>query len=799
MGFDKAKVMRAAEKSLAQGKISAAIKEYRQIVEHDENDFTALNMLGDLYARTNAKPEAIQCFTRIAEHYREQGFALKAIAMYKKIDRLNPGNSEIANALAALYETQGLVADARAQYLLVADALTQAKQPQQAIDVLRRVIGLDPNNADIRLKLAEAYQRENMRAEAAQTFAEAGAQLLSRGAFERARQAYTQALNLNPRDHDALHGLLNAHIARGTPNEAAVVLKQAVADQPDDVDLLAMLVRAYLEAENPLAAERATATLVQQQPASYPLYVDVARLYLKKDNIEATFRVLESISEQMLSGREENQLIEVLQEVLARHPEHARSWRLLIRIYQWQRDYDKLHAALEQFAEVAAANQLEDEERYALSQLVRLSPEERRFAERLEALGGAPEGTGEDSPVLFPPPPSSEEVPSFESFTAITEESVIEPPPTGSAIEDVAEFEWNSVEAPPSATPPATASVSFADLNEWTDEGSAAASSFSQSATTESAAAADFQEFDFGSTLNEAPPATESVSPDSLATPFSSVSDPRHEAMWRQELESVDFYIAQGYSDIASDTLDMLERQFGAHQEIAARREQLKNAAPPPTDFTETATPLEETIEFSGFTRYDVAEETPVVEDVAVMPDDAFAPLTAQPEEAPKAATNPAGGLDPGLAAIFDEFRTAVEEDETLSNGDYETHYNLGLAYKDMDLMDEAIEEFQSAINLVAPQDGTPRYLQCCNLLGHCFMQKGMPQLAATWFKKGLDAPGHTVDEYQALRYELGIAYERMGDLDRAIDVFTEIYGINVSYRRVSDKLRELQAQRATK
>jgi hypothetical protein len=65
------------------------------------------------------------------------------------------------------------------------------------------------------------------------------------------------------------------------------------------------------------------------------------------------------------------------------------------------------------------------------------------------------------------------------------------------------------------------------------------------------------------------------------------------------------------------------------------------------------------------------------------------------------------------------------------------------------------------------------------------------------WFKKGLEAPGHTEDEYQALRYDLGLAYEQMGELERAIEVFTEVYGINVSYRGVADKLRELETQRA--
>src|SRR6267143_2919366 len=108
MAFEKAKVLKAAEKFLSQGNINAAIKEFRQIVEHDLTDFTTLNMLGDLCVRAGKKEEAISSFLRIAEHYREQEFTLKAIAMYKKIERLNPHDPEIASKLAKLYAAQGL-------------------------------------------------------------------------------------------------------------------------------------------------------------------------------------------------------------------------------------------------------------------------------------------------------------------------------------------------------------------------------------------------------------------------------------------------------------------------------------------------------------------------------------------------------------------------------------------------------------------------------------------------------------------------------------------------------------------
>jgi tetratricopeptide (TPR) repeat protein len=76
-------------------------------------------------------------------------------------------------------------------------------------------------------------------------------------------------------------------------------------------------------------------------------------------------------------------------------------------------------------------------------------------------------------------------------------------------------------------------------------------------------------------------------------------------------------------------------------------------------------------------------------------------------------------------------------------------------------------------------------------------MQKGMPKLAAMWYKKGLDATGHTEDEYQALRFDLGLSYEQMGEIDKAIDIFSEVYGINVLYRNVADKLSELESAKA--
>src|SRR5437773_7157536 len=184
MALDKVKTLRAAERFLELGKIPAAIKEYCKIVEDEPDDLTTLSMLGDLYVRVGNQAAAISCFRRIAEHYRDQDFALKAIAMFRKIDRLQPHDTEIATHLADLYAQQDLVVEARAHYLTVADAHNKAGATQAGLEVLRKIADLDSQNTDLRIKLAAGYFKEGMTPEAAAAFTEAGQHPLARGAFD---------------------------------------------------------------------------------------------------------------------------------------------------------------------------------------------------------------------------------------------------------------------------------------------------------------------------------------------------------------------------------------------------------------------------------------------------------------------------------------------------------------------------------------------------------------------------------------------------------------------------------------
>ena len=750
MAFDKAKVLKAAEKFLSQGKFNAAIKEYRQIVDNDGDDLTTLNMLGDLYVRSNKNQEAISCFERIAEHYSAQEFNLKAIAMYKKIERLRPRDPVIALKLADLYANQALVHDARAQYLVVADAYTKSGDNKRALDILHKIADLDPNNTEIRLKLADGYLKENMRRESAAAFVQAANRFHQIGSHDHALDAYNKALQLVRDDREALRGMLETHIARGTAFEAAEVLERVVETREDDNELVSMLARAHLEAEDPKGAERATSLLMAQDASNYTQFLPVTRLYLKTGEVDEVIRILSTIIERMLAGREERELLEIVNQVLERNPDHVAGLRMLVRIHWWQRDMDALRLSLERLAESAEASELVDEERYALTQLVRLAPDEQRYLDRLNLLGGLQEDTVEDFSAMPEEPESGEtEVPQFETFAVVEDDD--QAGQVAPLVTD--EFETNAASTFSDPT------ASFADLNE--DE------SFATSAT-------DFQEVDFNIVTTPETP---------VAAVDEDADEGRGENMMRQELESVDFYIAQGYSDIAVDTLEMLERQFGEHPEIRARRERLARRDEQPVEASAV-------FEFGG--AEEMATATPVpAETITFDSDSAYASLAGEDGNNAGAA-KPAGmGIDAGLAELFEEFRAAEEGDEVRE--DYETHYNMGTAYKEMDLMDEAIQEFQTSASLVKAGDGTSRYLQCCNMLGHCFIQKGMPEAAVLWFKKGLQAPGHSEDEYQALRYELASAYEQLGDLKQAREFYTEVYGVDVSYREVAEKLSQLR------
>ena len=148
---------------------------------------------------------------------------------------------------------------------------------KRALEILHKIADLDPNNTEIRLKLADGYLKENMRRAKPrllvqlQRLHQIGSQAGARGLF--------QCAKLVRDDREALRGMLKLTPAHA--DEAAEVLERVVETNEDDKELVSMLARAYLEAEDAKGAERATSLLMKQDASNYTQFLPVTRLYLK--------------------------------------------------------------------------------------------------------------------------------------------------------------------------------------------------------------------------------------------------------------------------------------------------------------------------------------------------------------------------------------------------------------------------------------------------------------------------------------------------------------------------------------
>jgi tetratricopeptide (TPR) repeat protein len=163
----------------------------------------------------------------------------------------------------------------------------------------------------------------------------------------------------------------------------------------------------------------------------------------------------------------------------------------------------------------------------------------------------------------------------------------------------------------------------------------------------------------------------------------------------------------------------------------------------------------------------------------------------AAPGIAPKSDTAPpAQGVEQlsGLLAEMEESSAAAA-----AKDDPETHYNLGVAFREMGLLDEAIGEFQKVAKGAGKGNFPPNFLQACSLLAICFMDKKMPAIAVKWYLRALETPSLEEEAQLALQYDLGRAYEQAGDSRKALERYTEVYSQNIDFRDVADKIRVLQ------
>ena len=244
-GFNKQKVLASAEKYVQQGKLQNAISEYEKVLKNDAKDLTVNNTVGDLYSRLGETDKAVECFKSVGDAYAGQGFTVKAIAMYKKICKIKPSLEGLLK-LAELYSQQGLFNDARAQYLQVAEEFLKANELDNAVRIFQKILEMDPENSNMRIRLAEVYVRLHKKNEAWQIFTAAAESLRSKGSLAEADEVLQRMLKLDPNSTYALL-MQGKNLIESGDAAAAVATLKKVPDLDSNADGLRDLLKAYFQ------------------------------------------------------------------------------------------------------------------------------------------------------------------------------------------------------------------------------------------------------------------------------------------------------------------------------------------------------------------------------------------------------------------------------------------------------------------------------------------------------------------------------------------------------------------------
>jgi tetratricopeptide (TPR) repeat protein len=926
MAFNKAKTLEAAQKFLAAGKVPQAIGEYQQVLRAEPEDQVTLMTVGDLYVRVGDIQQAMVYFEKLAQIFVSDGFISKSIAIYKKIAKLAPEEVMPLERLAELYVQQGVMSEARPIYLQLAEAHLKNNRTQPAIEILKKLLDLAPDNLRVQQRLAELYQAIGQDKEAASAFVATAQRHLDKGENADALKMAEKAVQA-----DAKSAAAAAMKARGLA---------AVGRQKDAVDLLSklppsmlvpetsvLLTELYLQTGKTEDAYKLARSAFEEGPHKYGLVFGVVNGLLAGGETERGLMLLGEIRQGVVQSGESERLVSALQSAVGRLPGRMEPIEWLADVYRATGDPFHLPEALGALADAAIFAGDLPKAKQALEELVEKDPENENHRQRLrdvcEKMGVEPseahvvaEAEVEAEPVDAVPAEEAKLDDETEAFIAqsltdvdlfssygLTQkgidllETVLKRVPAhtgtleklldlylGAGNERRTAELAGTLEQLYARKGDAPNAEKFAELRRRfqraagrTEEAAAPAPSkefavpvetlppapepalvaAEEVAVVDAAPAGEVQEVDLSAEwamMTEQPAAPEPPPPPPAEPPaFEEIPlevevaaeipaepappppppppvaaappppPPAPEPEPEPEAVSYDFTVdtvTDEPAPLPPPPVEEVPPASAAAQmfsEVAAEIPPAPEPAPPaaepeaieyefeaPSGKAEEA-PAEEPAAAPMSSAQFLSELTEEIGEFTIAPAKEVAPAKpakGKPEKAEKTA-KPEKGKPPKpaekkasdqLRDVFNEFKADMGEvAEAEEEGeDLETHYNLGIAYREMGLLEEAIGEFQKVAK--AMQSGRPfKYsMQCYTLLGLTFMDKGQPKISAIWYEKALKTPDLDPESVMAVRYDLGLAQDLAGDYKAALDSFSQVYAMNIDYRDVGDRIAEL-------
>ena len=734
---DKSAIIKEAQRYIARGQIDKAIAEWEKLAK-EYPDGNTFNTIGDLYLKRGNKSEAIDAFHKAASFLRQEGFALKALALYKKILNINAGDPEALYSLGELNEAKGLTMDAIKYYLASADSLSREGKKEKFFAIYEKILSLSPSNIPLRNRIAEIYAKEGLRAEAAMQYLYLARLYTEKGDTGKAILYYQKALEDQPLNREAILELNGLYEKAEYFDQAIEQMKEAVSLFPVDTEIVLRCGEIFIIAARLKEAKGYLKQVNDLAPANIKARRLLGDIYLKEGKKEKAWTEYLPVLDDMLLGENYSDAIKLLESFKDVDPIETR--KKLVSLYTQLGEYVQVVTELVSLGDVFIEQGKQREALDCFTEALKMSPDDdilkNRVVELEKKLGKEHISPGAEKTV-------EEAIIEADIYVRYglydNAKNLLEPFREKESENMDLHLRLRSV---------------YVDTG---DKGQAVSECLILSDLYRKAGDMVSSEQIINEALGINPEDPRLA--DRAAAPAEEGAAVLFEETeieeYSEEIAEADFYMKQGLIDEARAILERLHNLFPEDMNISQKLSSLGQIS----EGREKIEQTEETVKMPG----SAAVESELIENQEI----------AEPV------------LESDVMDIFNEFKKGL--DQELEEEDYETHYNLGIAYKEMGLIDDAIREFQSS------RKDPQRFVFSSNMLGVCYIENGLFPLAIEVLKEAIEKMEDHGEGYWAMNYELAEAYEKNGNFKEALDLYMQVYGWNSKFRSISDKINQLK------
>lgn len=383
------KTLQLADKLFKQGKIEAAIKEYQKIVEVKPDDLEVRRIIGDLYLKMNKLPEAFKQFEWISDFYLKEGFFTKAIAMYKRITRLDPQNESVSFKLADLYSKQGLVIEAKQIYLELAEEYKRQNNQKKALGIYKKILEFDRGNIKMRILLADNYLREGMKEEAVSEYLTCSDILIKKKEYPQAEELLMQTYG-KVKHLKIFEKLISCYIAQGNSNKAIQMLRNLGDEIYKHLNLLKILGELYFKNNLIEEAEHVYKKIAEIDPNETEVIMKLGKVYLQRDEIDKAFQLFLPTIDRYIEKDRFEEATSLLRFIITSNGSYLPALNKLAGIFKATKKTSSLIALYESMLPVFEQRSMKSEMIAVLNELIEMADSPFAYQEQLARLTGEP-------------------------------------------------------------------------------------------------------------------------------------------------------------------------------------------------------------------------------------------------------------------------------------------------------------------------------------------------------------------------------------------------------------------------